>query len=174
MRHFRGSRGSRRGSSYPRSMVRSVKYIVNIGGASEGSGVQVQTIAAGKDNTTLGQVDTFDTEVPVGSRITKLLLMCPKVNLGSSTANFICWTLQKIRVGQTVQDPLLAGGKAQRQNIHLTGMLGLGAGQNNSLIIKFNIPKGLQRMGDGEGWQLVTNNGLAVSTQYQFIYKVWQ
>ncbi len=174
MRHFPGYRGSRRRSSYPRATARSVKYIINQAGSSESAGVNVVVIANGVDNTTLGQTTTTDTAIPVGSKIAKILIFMPKVNLGASTANFLAWSLQKLKVGQSVQDPLLAGGKANRQNIMLTGMIGLGAGQNNSLTVKYNVPKNHQRMADGESWNLVTNNGLAVSTQYMFIYKVWQ
>ncbi len=170
MRHFRSSRGSRRGS-FP---TRSVKYIVNIAGQSESAGVIAHTVAQGKDNTTLGQTSTTDDEIPVGSKIEKFILFMPKVNLGAATANFIVWSLQKTRTGQSIQDPILEGGKASRQNIHLTGMLGLGAGQNNSLKVIFRIPKSFQRMADGEVWSIVNNNGLAVSTQYKFLYKVLQ
>ncbi len=173
MRHFRGSRGSRR-SSIPRASIRSIKYIVNVAGASESAGLITIAIADGNDNTTLGQTSATDINVPVGSKITKFYLLCPKVNLGASTANFVAWSLQKLKVGQSIQDPLLAGGKALRKNIVLTGMMGLGAGQNNSLVIRFNIPRSMQRMADGDNWQLVQNNGLAVSTQYMFIYKVYQ
>ncbi len=173
MRHFRGSRGSRRGS-IPRAMVRSVKYIVNIAGSSEAAGLVTIPIADGNDNTTLGQTSTTDINVPVGSKITKFVIMMPKVNLGSATANFITWSLQKLKVGQSIQDPILAGGKALRKNIVLTGMMGLGAGQNSSMVIKYNVPRSMQRMADGDNWQLVQNNGLVVSTQYQFIYKVFQ
>ncbi len=173
MRHFRGSRGGRR-RSIPRSTIRSAKYIVNIAGSSEAAGTQAKTIALGTDNTTLGQTTTTDFNIPVGSKIAKIEIFSPKVNLGAATANFITWSLQHIRTGQSVTSPITSGGNPLRNNIMLTGMLGLGAGQNNNLHISYRIPPKMQRMADGDSWTLVMDNGLAVSTQYQFIYKVFQ
>jgi len=174
MRHFRGSRGTRRRSSVPRGMSRSAKYIVNIAGSSEAAGLQAHTMINGADNTTLGQASVTDVGVPVGSKVTKIEIFCPKVNLGAGTANFIVWNIQRTESGQSIVSPITAGGNPLRKNIMLTGMLGLGAGQNNNLHIKYNIPPKFQRIADGNVWSLVFDNGLAVSTQYQFIYKVWQ
>ncbi len=158
----------------PRGSSRSVKYIVNLAGSSEAAGTQIKTLANGLDNTTLGQTGISDTDVPVGSKITEFLIFMPKVNLGAATANFIHWSIQRLESGQSTVNPINAGGSPLRKNIMLSGVLGLGAGQNYSGKVRYKIPKKFQRIGDGVNWQLVMNNGLAVSTLYQFIFKVWQ
>ncbi len=154
-------------------MVRSAKYILISGPSSEAAGLIVPpSLAVGADNAVLGQGSTTDNIVPVGARITSMDIFMPKVNLGAATANFITWTIQRVLSGQSVQNPLTAGGTPLRKNIILTGVVGLGAGQNNSLHIKFKIPKRFQRIGDGDVWTIVNNNTLAVSTIYYIIYKV--
>ncbi len=168
----RGFRGSRRRNTGMRPIVRTAKYIVVSGPATEAAGINVVTLNAGTDNATLGQTGVTDVTVPVGARITKMEIFMPKVNLGAATANFITWSIQHINTGQSVVNPITAGGGPLRQNIVLTGVLGLGAGQNNSLHIKFRIPKRFQRIGDGQGFSIVTENFLAVSTFYYIIYKV--
>ncbi len=172
MRHFRGSRGSRR-SSIPRSTVRSAKYIVVQAGASEAAGLTATTICKGVDNATLGQSSVTDIDVPTGCKISKFEMWMPKVNLGAGTANFIDWTIQRTNTGQAVVNPVTAGGNPLRSNIMLSGVLGLGAGQNNQLHVSFKIPPKFQRIQDSQVWSVVNNNGLAVSTKYQFIYKVF-
>ncbi len=174
MRHFRGSRGGRRRSIVPRGSTRSVKYIVNIAAASEPAGTNAHTIINTADNVTLGQVSTTDVGVPVGSRVTKIEIFMPKVNLGAATANFITWTLQRTNTGQSIVSPITSGGNPLRKNIMLTGMIGLGAGQNNSLHVSYKVPFKFQRCADGDVWSIVNDNGLVVSAQYQFIYKLWQ
>ncbi len=96
----------------------------------------------------------------------------PKVNLEAATANFVVWSIQRSLSGQSIVNPVSAGGNPLRKNILLTGMVGLGAGQNNGIHIKFRIPKRFQRIGDGDAWSIVNNNGLATSAQYYIIYKV--
>ncbi len=170
MRHFRSYRGSRRGNGQ-RPLVRTAKYILVVAPASEIAGLNVQTLVVGADNATLGQTGVTDGTVPVGARITHMEIWMPKINLGA-TANFITWTIQHTQSGQTVVNPLVAGGNPIRKNIVLTGVIGLGQNQNNSVHIKFRVPKRFQRIADGDGFNLVTENNLAVSTSYYIIYKV--
>ncbi len=174
MRHFRGSRGSRRSSGLPQGSTRSVKYIVEIGGATEATGTTVATLAQGVDNTTLGQTGVTDTLIPVGSKITLFDIRMPKVNKAAGTANFVHWSLQRTVSGQGVINPASAGGNPLRKNIMLSGVLGLGPGQNNSGHIRYRVPKRFQRIGDGDAWTLVNNNLLVVDTAYEFVYKVFQ
>ncbi len=171
MRHFRSFRGSRR-RFMPRSTVRTVKYIVVAGPSSESAGLNAVVMAHGKDNATAGQSGVTDVDVPVGSKIVSFEIFMPKVNLGASTANFIHWSIQRTQQGQSVVNPITASGNALRINILLTGVVGLGAGQNNSLHVKYRVPTKYQRIGDNHIWQLVNNNDLAVSVTYYIIYKV--
>ncbi len=173
MPRFRSFRGSRRGS-IPRGMTRSVKYQVTQAGSTESAGLNAITFASGKDEETLGQTGVNDKDVPTGSRIVQVEIWMPKVNLGAATANFVTWSIQRTQTGQSVVDPILQAGNALRRNVMLTGKLGLGAGQNNNLHVKYKIPKKYQRIGDGDVWNIVNNNTLEVSTEYMFIYKVWQ
>ncbi len=172
MRHFRGFRGGRR-RSMPRNTIRSAKYIVVSGPFTEAAGLIARTIAIGVDNATLGQTSVTDKDVPVGAKIAQFEIFMPKVNLGAATANFIHWTMQRTITGQAVVNPITAGGNPLRKNILLTGVLGLGAGQNNQLHIKFKVPPKYQRIADGDVWNLVMDNGLAVSATYYFIYKIF-
>ncbi len=173
MRHFRGSRGFQR-SRLPKSIVRSVKYIVVSGPSTESSGIQAITMAKGVDNAVMGQTGVTDVSIPVGAKIAKIEIWMPKVNLGAGTANFIHWTIQRTLTGQSVVNPLTASGDPKRTNIMLTGVLGLGAGQNNQLHISFKIPPKMQRMQDDMQWVIVTDNGLATSATYYIVYKVFQ
>lgn len=172
MPRFRSYRGSRR-RSMPRSTTRSVKYIVVAGPNTEGAGLAgVAVMAIGTDNATAGQTGVTDTAVPVGAKIASFEIFMPKVNLEAATANFITWSIQRTQTGQAVVNPRTAAGNPLRRNILLTGMLGLGAGQNNNLHVKFKVPPKYQRIGDGDVWNIVTENFLAVSTDYYIIYKV--
>ncbi len=151
--------------------IRTAKYIVVSGPATEGAGLQVIGLTIGTDNATLGQTSVTDIAIPTGAKIESMEIFMPKVTLGG-TANFITWSIQRILSGQAVVNPITAGGNPLRKNILLTGVLGLGTTQNDKLHIKFRIPKKFQRVGDGDAWQIVTNNFLAVSTNYYIIYKV--
>ncbi len=173
MPFHRGFRGSRRRSIVPRGSTRSAKYIVNIAVASEVAGTQAHTIINGADNTTLGQASTTDVGVPVGSKVARIEIFMPKVNL-AAVANIITWTIQRTESGQSVVSPISSGGNPLRKNILLTGMIALGEDQNNSLHVKYNVPKRYQRIADGNVWSLVMDNGNTTTTQYQFIYKVFQ
>jgi len=172
MRHFRGFRGSRR-RSIPRSMTRSAKYIVVSGPVTAAAGIEAVTMFQGQDNTVLGQTGPTDAGVPVGAKISQIEIFMPKVNLGAGTANFIHWTIQRSLTGQSIVNPITASGNPLRKNILLSGVLGLGAGQNNSLHVKYKIPPKFQRIGDGDIWSIVNDNGLAVSVTYYIIYKVF-
>ncbi len=158
----------------PRGSTRSAKYIVQQAGASAGAGTEVVSFASGQDNTTLGQTGATDKAIPVGSKVVLFDIRMPKVNLGAGTANFIHWSIQRTVSGQSVINPISASGNALRKNILLSGVVGLGAGQNNSLHVRYKVPKKFQRIGDGDVWQIVNNNGLAVSTIYEIVYKVFQ
>jgi len=158
----------------PRGSTRSVKYVVDIAGASEGAGLIAHTMATGTDNTTLGQTGPTDVAIPTGSKIVLFDIRMPKVNLGAATANFVAWSIQRTQQGQAIVNPILMGGNGLRKNVLLSGIMGLGAGQNNSTHIRYKVPKKFQRIGDNDVWSIVNDNGLAVSAQYQFMFKVFQ
>jgi len=157
----------------PRGSTRSSKYIVQQAASSEAAGTQVVSMCLGADDAVLSQSGSADITVPVGAKVKELDIRMPKVNLGAATANFIHWTIQRIQPSQAVLSPILTAGSTLRRNVMLSGVIGLGAGQNNSLHVKYKIPKTFWRMGDGQSWQLVMDNGLACSTVYQIIYKVF-
>ncbi len=171
MRHFRGYRGTRRRNGLPRSTIRTVKRIVVGAASSEAAGLIAVTVVQGNDTGLQGQTGVTDTTVPVGSKIAAFEIFMPKVNL-AATANFITWSLQRTQAGQSVLNPVSAGGANTRNNIMLTGVVGLGEGQNNNLHVKYRIPPKFQRIQDGNVWSLVMNNTSAVSTFYYMIYKI--
>ncbi len=155
-----------------RPVVRTAKYIVVSGPSSEAAAVVVISMALGTDNATLGQTSVTDIAIPVGAKITSMEIFMPKINLVAGAANFCTWSIQRTVTGQSIVNPLIAGGSPLRKNIILTGVVGMGAGQNNQLHVKFRVPKKFQRVGDGDAWSLVTNNFDVVSTLYYIIYKV--
>ncbi len=163
MRHFRRSR--------PRSVIRTAKYIVVSGPTAEAGGTQVISMVLGADNAVLGQTGVTDVTVPVGARIEKIEIFMPKINLGA-VSNFCTWSVQRTVSGQSVISPILAGGSPLRKNIILTGCVGMGENQNNSLHIKFRIPKRFQRVGDADAWQIVNNNSSVMTSFYYIIYTV--
>ncbi len=172
MRHFRSFRGSRRRSGLPRGSTRSAKYIVIAGPVSEAAGTIAVSLVNGTDNASLGQTGGSDIAVPVGAKITSFDIFMPKVNLTGASANFITWTLQRTLTGQAIVNPLSAPGNPLRKNIMITGVVGLGTGQNNQIHIKFKVPPKFQRVGDGDVWNLVNDNNGVVSAYYYCIYKV--
>ncbi len=157
----------------PRGSTRSAKYIVQVAEASESSGLWAHTMCTGTDNETLGQTSVLNTAVPTGAKIKVFDIRMPKVNLGAGTANFIHWTIQRTLTGQSVINPVGSGGSPLRTNIMLSGVIGLGAGQNDKMHIRFKVPPKYQRIADGTVWNVVGNNGGAVSAVYEFIYKVF-
>ncbi len=157
----------------PRGSTRSAKYIIDVASSSESSGLQAQTVINAQDGETLGQTSGTSALVPTGSKVMLLDLRMPKVNL-SATANFVHWSIQRTQSGQSVINPISMGGNPLRKNVLLSGIIGLGDSQNNGLHIRYKIPKKFQRMGDGDVWSIVNNNTSAVSTVYQFMYKVFQ
>ncbi len=70
-------------------------------------------------------------------------------------------------------NPVTAGGSPLRKNIMLTGVVGMGAGQNNQLHVKYKVPEKFQRIGDNDSWDIITNNGLTTSVFYYIIFKVF-
>ncbi len=170
-RHFRSFRGSRR-RRLPGD--RSVKFIVDQAGASESSGLVAITIAKGVDNIVMGQTTVSSVDVPTGSKIVQFDIRMPKVSLASGASNFINWSIQRTRSGQSVVNPATMGGNPLRRNVMLSGLIGLGEGQNNSLHVIYKVPKTFQRVADGDVWNIVNNNANTVFTAYQFMYKVWQ
>ncbi len=163
--------GRRRGYPRPRNVIRTAKYIVVVGPASEATGTTVTPMILGADNAVLGQTGVTDITVPVGARVEKIEIFMPKIGLGA-IGNFITWSVQHLVSGQAVISPIVAGGSPLRKNIILTGHVGLGQNQNNSIHVKFRIPKRFQRIGDGDAFQIVNHNHLAVTTDYYIIYTV--
>ncbi len=170
MRHFRSFRGSRRRSMQP--AIRTAKYIIVSGPSSAGAGIEAVTMAIGTDNATLGQTGVTDTAVPTGCKIESFEIFMPKSSVSADVADFVQWTIQKIDSGQSVVNPITAGGDPLRKNIMLSGSLVCGFAQNNGLHVKYRVPKGKQRMGDGQLWTLVNNNQRATQVHYYIIYKV--
>ncbi len=172
MRHFRGSRGGRRGNM-PRNSTRSSKFIVDEASASETTGLQVFQMAIGEDNATLGQTSAVDTGVPTGSKITKLDIRCSYASL-VNVATFIHWAIELRLSGQASLNPLAQGGNPLRTIVMLSGIRSVGQNQNQDIHIVYKIPPKFQRMKDGAQWQWTTNNSQITTAVKQVVYKVYQ
>lgn len=156
----------------PKGSTLSNKYIVDGAEASETAGTQQFIIATGTDNAVLGQASATDTAIPVGAKITKLDVRAVFGNL-VSVNDFIYWTIQKKHTAQGNCPPNAAGGNPLRSNIMLSGLFMVGDNQNRVLNVKYNIPKKMQRLKDGDVWVLVYNLGQITTTAKQAVYKVF-
>ncbi len=171
MRHFRGSRGSRR-SSMPRSSI-SKKYIVDNPQASQTAGKNDLIIVRGLDNATLGQVSAVDEDVPVGAKVGLLDIRAGYQNLDEASVVFVYWTIQRLRSQQTSVAPISPGGNPNVRNIMLSGIRAVAPNQNTVISIRYKIPKSMQRMADLDQWMWTTETTNSVTRVAQFVYKVF-
>ncbi len=168
-RHYRRSR---RG---PRSIVRTYKKVLNFAPASSGAGTKVDfDITFGVDSLAIGQTGPTDNVVPTGAIVDYIEFQYGVVNL-AATANFTHISIQSLLSGQAATvSPNVVGGNPQRNQVFYQMMRSNGQGQNSTYVIKWRVPKMMQRMREGSRIELTVLNTAAVTHSLQVIYKVKQ
>ncbi len=144
--------GFRRGSSKGQ-IIDSVKHEVRYSNLLEAGGVvRFVTIATGKNTVDI----SGDTDVKTGSLI-KAIFFELNFNTEGNVTTVTDWSIHKQRTGQgatTDFDPAIPN-QPTRSQVFLWGME-MPAGINNSSSIKrigtLLIPKGKQRMSEGDVW----------------------
>ncbi len=171
---YRFSRGSRRRSTMPRTVVQSFKKVLHFAGASRSAAATISFIAStGTDSVAAGQTGQTDAAVPTGSvikyieidfAVSNLVLVLAVQNIA----------IQRIHSGQSVINPVTVGGNAQRNQVFLQGMFILGTEQNNNRKYRFKIPKKYQRVREGDSWVFTTNCDVVTGSACQIIYKFYR
>jgi len=169
--YHRGFRGGRRRSSAPKPVTRTYKKVLNFADASFSAGFQQEQFALGVDGVAITQGSATDGNVPTGSKI-KFVEFQFAVHNSVETPCFINCTLQYRLSGQTVQDPDLIGGNAQRNQVLHQDLFSVGALQNSTHKFKFKIPPKFQRLREGMAWSLTWSNSATVNRECQIIYIV--
>ncbi len=159
VRHFRGSRGSRRSGGI-RQVIQSYKMIIEAAAASFAANANQQfPIVEGLDGKVAGQTSSVDDQVPVGCVIKSIRIWYCQQNL-VNVAGFTHLTLQHLRTGQSFIAADDQAGNPQRNQVHHTDYFSVGQNQNVNRGMLFKIPAKYQRVRDGDKWQLIGKSGI--------------
>ncbi len=168
--HYSRRMGRRNG---PRPTVQSYKKVINIAEASRTTAEQFTRLASGVDSIAAGQTSAIDDDVPTGSHIKLIEIQWSPVNL-VNVALHLNWSIQLIHSGQSNVDPRLVGGNPQRNQVFRQGLISMGQSQNQNVKVKFKIPKGFQRMREGDEWRFVYIGTQVYNDSLQIIYKFYR
>ncbi len=153
-------------------MGKTYKKILNFAPVTEGAGAIVHKLLVnGVDSISPGQLGVTDATVPTGAIITHIEIQFVVTNLVSVFAALniaIQYTLQS----QSPIDPRVIGGNQQRNQVFFQSMRAIAKDQNQTLIIRFKIPKSFQRVKEGMQWHFSHVTGPASSDAAQVIYKM--
>ncbi len=158
-------------------VIDSVKHEVRYSNLLETGGAVKQVIIALAKNT---QDISLDTDVKSGSVI-KAIFFENNWNVEGNSTSVIDWQLVKVKSGQTsaIFDPAIPN-LPTRSQVFMWGME-MPAGINNSSAIKrmgtLLIPKGKQRMSEGDQWLLLYRfsvSGANADACGHFIYKEYR
>ncbi len=165
----------RRGRSSKGMIIDSVKHEIRFSTLlATGGSIKNVVLATGVN------VPSTDQQVKTGSLI-KALFFEINFNFESNITAVVDWVLVKIRTGQAASgfDPAIPN-QANRSQIFLWGME-MPAGINNSSAIKrigtLLIPKGKQRMSEGDSWNLLYRTTAGTNQEDacgHFIYKEYR
>lgn len=112
-------------------------------------------------------------EVPTGATVSSVTILLCFTNLVSVSA-LLHFTIQLLRSGQSQIEPGAIGGSSQRNQNYFTMMKFLGQNQNSNFILNFKIPKGVQRIREGDKWRLVYRADAVFASATQVIYKYYR
>jgi len=170
---FHGYRGSRRRNG-PRQVIQSYKKVINHAAASRAATADIAFgLSIGVDSIAAGQTGPTDINVPTGSVIKGFVIQYSSMNL-VGVALFSHWCIQLTRAGQSLVTPLLVGGNPQRNQVFKQGLMAIGESQNSNIRLLFKIPKGFQRVREGDQWTLVVNSDQVIASVAQIIYKFFR
>ncbi len=168
--------GFRRRSSKG-TIIDSVKHEIRYSNLlAAGGSIKSVTIAVA-----LNVVDgTTDNQVKTGS-IIKAIFFEKNYNFEGNVTSIFDWAICKLKVNQAITDfdPAIPN-QANRSQVFLWGME-MPAGINNSTSVKrigtLLIPKGKQRMSEGDKWVLVYRSAVGAGVEDacgHFIYKEYR
>ncbi len=169
-RHY----GRRRGRSMPRAIVQSYKKVLNFAPASRGTAKQDFQIVLGVDSLAAGQTGPTDSAVPTGAVITSILFQSVFANL-AAVSDIINWSVQRLVSGQAATvTPNVVGGDDQRNQVMHLDLLSAGDGQNLRHTFLFKVPKGMQRVREGDQWFVTYISTANTTHSMQVIYKFYR
>lgn len=168
-------RGSRRGRSFGmRPVIQSFKMIVNQAPASVAAATNfIMQISIGEDSAAAGQTSAVDTGVPTGSIIKYIDIRIGVMNIVENPA-FAHVAIQYRPTGDPTVVPNVVGGNPSRNHILLQDLFTVGQNQNVNRIYRFKIPKSMQRVREGDRWQISIICNQAMNIAGQFIYKFYR
>ncbi len=159
--------------SAPRAIIKTYKKVLNFALASHGAGTKINfDFAIGIDSVSNNQGSPTDATTPTGNIIDYIEIQYGVVNLAAA-ACFIHVSLQSRRSGQsTTVPPNLVGGDDQRNQVYHQEMRSIGQNQNATFVMKWKIPKMIQRVREGDVLSLVILATTAVTDSCQMIFKM--
>ncbi len=152
--------------------IQSYKQISVDGPASRAAATNiVHVLASGVDNYT--GPSASNNEVPTGAVIKFITIFATFTNL-VSVSSLLHLNIMLTHSGQTVLTPGAIGGTSARNQVYHTMMKFLGKEQNSNFIINFRIPQGVQRMREGDKWNLMYRSDTVFASATQAIYKFYR
>ncbi len=112
-------------------------------------------------------------EVPTGAEIRQVTIFLCFTNLVSISA-LLHLNIQQTHSAQGVVAPGAVGGSTQRNQVFHTVMKFLGQNQNSNFMINFRIPKGAQRVREGDKWLITYQVDATFASATQVIYKFYR
>ncbi len=168
----RGSRGSR--SRGMQAVIQSYKKVINHAPASSAAGVdRIFAATNGQDNVTVGQTSAIDFSVPTGAIVKYIEWQVGLINIVSNPA-FAHVIIQLKHSGQANLSPDVIGGDPLRNNVYHQDCFSVGADQNTNRKYKFKVPKRVQRVREGDVWQVIVSVNQAYNSVCQVIYKFYR
>ncbi len=167
--HYRTNRRRRRVGLNP---IQSYKQVTVDGPASRAASTNIiHTIMTGVDNYSGPTANNL--EVPTGAKIFSVLVLMSFSQL-VSVASILQFTFQCLRAGQVQVTPAVQGGDPNRNNVVHTMQKVLGKDQNHNYSVLIKIPRGCQRVREGDAFQLVYRADTVFASVTQAIYKFYR
>lgn len=135
--------------------------------------IVTEEIIQGVDGVSPGQGGVVDGTVPTGCQV-KGIVIQGGWHESANQANVLHWTIQLLRGSQVNPvHPQLVGGDVQRNQVFKQGCRFIEQSTSNNQNFYFKIPKGFQRIRDGDRWVLswISDNSLVRVAQYIFKLK---
>ncbi len=153
--------------------VQSFKNVVDIAPTSNVAATKIDyEIVEGVD-AAAGQANAADPSVPTGSTIKSIVVSFPTQNL-VNVAAFMHVTIQRFHTQQTSLPPNLVGSSSRRNQVFWQRLVSIGTNQNQTLYFRFRVPRGFQRVREGDKWTLTFQCDQIFQSAAQFIYKYYR
>lgn len=162
----------KRRSSQLGTVINSYKQVAVDGPASRAAATNItHNVAIGIDD--YSGPTANNNEVPTGAVIKNITFLLCFTNLVSVSA-LLHLNIELKLSGQSSVTPGVVGGNPQRNQVYHTMMKFLGQNQNHNFVVNFKIPKRVQRVREGNVWQLVYRCDTVFASATQAIYKFYR